>query len=128
MSFFSYSASGDPTKSEMSFPAFFEKFRRMVHRKRGAKVDHNTKFTILLSSMEPSSPAYCILEQFENYTDMEEAYLLWVNQLWREYGLDNRKLLSSAKEGLKALKPTSTQNKDQLQFAYNMVKKFTTMV
>jgi hypothetical protein len=120
--------SGDPTKSEMSFPAFFEKFRRMVHLKRGDKVDHGTKYTILLSLMEPSSPANRILAQFENCTDMEEAYLLGVQQLWREYGSDNEKLLSSAKTGLKALKPASAQCDDQLQFAYDVVKNFTTMV
>jgi hypothetical protein len=120
--------SGDPTKSEMSFPAFFERFRRMVHMKRGDKVDHSTKFTILLSLMEPSSPAHRILSQFENCTDMEEAYLLGVHQLWREYGSDNEKLLSSAKIGLKTLKPASGQRNDQLQFAYDVVKKFTTMV
>ncbi len=73
----------------------------MVHLKRGDKVDHNTKFTILLSLMEPLSPAYNILEQFENCTDMEEAYLFGVHQLWREYGSDNEKLASSAKVGLK---------------------------
>jgi hypothetical protein len=120
--------SGDPTKSEMSFPAFFEKFRKMVHLKRGDKVDHGTKYTILLSLMEPSSPAHRILAQFENCTDMEEAYLLKVQQLWREYGSDNEKLLSSAKIGLKALKPASAQSDDQLQFAYDVVKSFTTMV
>ncbi len=120
--------SGDPTKSEMSFPAFFEKFRRMVHLKRGDKVDHGTKYTILLSLMEPSSPAHRILAQFENCTDMEEAYLLEVQQLWREYGSDNEKLLSSAKIGLKALRPASAQSDDQLQFAYDVVKSFTTMV
>jgi hypothetical protein len=120
--------SGDPNKSEMSFPAFFEKFRKMVHLKRGDKVDYNTKFTILLSLMEPSSPAYNILEQFENCTDMEEAYLFGVQQLWREYGSDNEKLAASAKVGLKTLRPASAQSKDQLQFAYNVVKKFTTMV
>jgi hypothetical protein len=106
--------SGDPNKSEMSFPAFLEKFRKMVHLKRGDKVDHNTKFTILLSLMEPSSPAYHILEQFENCTDTEEAYLFGVQQLWREYGSDNEKLASSAKVGLKTLRPASAQSKNQL--------------
>jgi hypothetical protein len=120
--------SGDPTKSEMSFPAFFERFRKMVHLKRGDKVDHSTKYTILLSLMEPSSRAHRILAQFENCTDMEDAYLHGVHQLWREYGSDNEKLLSSAKIGLKTLKPASAQRNDQLDFAYDVVKKFTTMV
>ena len=116
--------SGDNKAAGISFPAFFEEFRRLVHLKREDKVPINMKFAILKSLMEKNSPADHIFSQFANRIDKRSAYVYAIRQLWLEFGKDNDKLLSKAKAALKATKPETASARDQLDFVYTAIKCF----
>ena len=63
-----------------------------------------------------------LLKQFDNRTDTAEAYDDCIRQFWCDYRLNAIEITRKAQEKLKALKPASDLNSDQMAFVTAVIK------
>jgi hypothetical protein len=109
---------------QVAFPTFFEKFRVAVHLKREDKVPIAMKFIIFKSLIQSDSKAEDMLNLYNNREDIYRVYDECMRQFWKEFGTENKKMLSKLQSALNDLRPKSGSNQAQLEFVHEVIANF----
>ena len=100
---------------------FLEKYRQEVHLRQSDLVPIQQKWSTFQSLIVPDSPADIFMQQFDNRTDTDKAYDECIRQLWHDFGMNRDELKAIAKAALKAIRPLSDSNTDQLAFVSKVI-------